>query len=169
MTQHSINQHGKEGSKEGRSWGPSPKEGDYYLGKRGYAVLRSCWHASSNFAFVHHNIFSYTTLWMQPSGLSHLRLFPTETGVRYFVKSFVLCAEGHRHPQQGWVAARADYWPLKANWADARKKWFNNLWIPREISKTSSRCGPDFFPFLAIHRRQFEQNRCSFRRLCFSL
>ena len=166
---HSINQHGKEGSKEGRSWGPSPKEGDYYLGKRGYAVLRSCWHASWNFAFVHHNIFSYTTLWMQPSGLSHLRLFPTETGVRYFVKSFVLCAEGHRHPQQGWVAARADYWPLKANRADTRKKWFNNLWIPREIAKTSSRCGPDFFPFLAIHRRQFEQNRCSFRRLCFSL
>ena len=49
--------------------------------------------------------FSYTTLWMQPSGLSHLRLFSTETGVRYFAKSFVLCAEGHRHPRQGWMAA----------------------------------------------------------------
>ena len=102
---HSINQHGKEGSKEGRSWGPSAsQESDYYLGKRGYAVPRSCWHASSNLHLLI-TTFSYTTLWMQPSGLSHLRLFPTETGVRYFVKSFVLCAEGHRHPRHGWIAA----------------------------------------------------------------
>ena len=93
--------------------------------------------------------FSYTTLWMQPSGLSHLRLFPTETGVRYFVKSFVLCAEGHRHPQQGWVAARADYWPLKANKAYVRKKWFIILWIAREIMKPSSKCEPELFPLLS--------------------
>ena len=71
---------------------------------------------SSQHFFLHHTL--NAALWTE----SHLRLFPTETGVRYFVKSFVLCAEGHRHPQQGWVAARADYWPLKANWADARKK-----------------------------------------------
>ena len=71
---------------------------------------------SSQHFFLHHTL--NAALWTK----SHLRLFPTETGVRYFVKSFVLCAEGHRHPQQGWVAARADYWPLKANWADARKK-----------------------------------------------
>ena len=70
---HSINQHGKEGSKEGRSWGPSPKEGDYYLGKRGYAVLRSCWHACLlSFLFAHRNIFPDKTLWMQPSGLAPL-------------------------------------------------------------------------------------------------
>ena len=93
--------------------------------------------------------FSYTMLWMQPSGLSHLRLFSTETGVRYFVKSFVLCAEGHRHPQQGWVAARADYWPLKANKAYVRKKWFIILWIAREIMKPSSKCEPELFPLLS--------------------
>ena len=100
---HSINQHGKEGSKEGRSWGPSPKEGDYYLGKRGYAVLRSCWHACLlSFLFAHHNIF--LTRHFECSPLD-LRLFPTEAGIRYFVESFILCAEGHRHPQQGWIAA----------------------------------------------------------------
>ena len=117
-------------------------------------LSRQAWICSSQillacfFKYLHLLIttFSYTTLWMQPSGLSHLRLFPTETGVRYFVKSFVLCAEGHRHPQQGWVAARADYWPLKANKAYVRKKWFIIFWIAREIMKPSSKCEPEFFP-----------------------
>ena len=121
---HSINQHGKEGSKEGRSWGPSTKEGDYYLGKRGYAVLRSCWHACLSFSFAHHNVF--LTRHFECSPLD-LRLFPTEAGIGYFVKSFILCAEGHRHPQQGWIAAGADYWPWKVNRADIQKKRFQHF------------------------------------------
>ena len=55
-----------------------------------------------DFLFAHHNIF--LTRHFECSPLD-LRLFPTEAGIRYFVKSFIFCAEGHRHPRRGWIAA----------------------------------------------------------------
>ena len=112
----------KKGAKKAAAEAPAPKKAttisanvDMQFSDLVGMLLQICICSSQHF-FLHHTL--NAALWTK----SHLRLFPTETGVRYFVKSFVLCAEGHRHPQQGWVAARADYWPLKANWADARKK-----------------------------------------------